>query len=330
MREALSCWPAPCLLAAALGVSVLALPWRAQATYSIVAMERATGRAGAASASCVPLSTLQRVYAFVPEHGAVLTQSYLVDGDASQALALELLGQGARADAVIAAMTDPQFDPEFALRQYVVLDANGGVSGFTGLDAEPFAAHRDASDAWFSAGIAGNFLTGASVLEEAALGFRDDAACDLEERLVNALVAASTGDLGDARCVVDGRPAQASWLHVAGSNGAADLDIAVDAAPGIDPVAGILSQFSDWRSSHPCPEPPDAPPSPNAGSDSGSGCAVASAGARNALTALSAWPAAWLLVWFARRRAHAGRLGGPSCALHSAPAGGGESFRRHR
>src|SRR5690606_18430445 len=131
-------------------------------------MERATGRYGAVTASCVQLSALQRVYASVPGRGAVLTQSYLVDGDKSQALALQLLGQGTGAAEVVDAMTDPQFDTDFSLRQYVVLDANGLFAGFTGAAARPFAGHLDASGESFSVGIAGNFLTGAGVLEAAA------------------------------------------------------------------------------------------------------------------------------------------------------------------
>ena len=268
------------LVAVSLSVAALAMAEPAGATYSTLAMERATGRYGMVSASCVELSTLQRVYAVVPDHGAVLTQSYLVAGDASQALALNLLGESAHAADVIDAMTDPEFDSEFALRQYVVLDAYGGFAAFSGSDAEPFAGHLDASGAAFSVGVAGNFLTGAGVLEAAALGFGDEAACDFEEHLVNALVAASAGGLGDARCVVDGRPAQSSWLHVAGSNGAADLDIAVDAAPGVDPVTEVLSRFSEWRSGHPCPvEPePNAPPATASRDDPSYGCGMAHPG----------------------------------------------------
>ena len=268
------------LLAVALSACALVLAAPAKATYSTLAMERATGRYGMVSASCVELSTLQRVYAAVPDHGAVLTQSHLVAGDASQALALDLLGQSAHAADVIDAMTNAQFDSKFALRQYVVLDAYGGFAAFSGSDAEPFAGHLDASGAAFSVGVAGNFLTGAGVLEAAARGFGDEAACDLEEHLVNALVAASAGGLGDARCVVDGRPAQSSWLHVAGSNGNADLDIGVDAALGVDPVTEVLSRFSEWRSSHPCPiepEPPSAPPAA-ARDDPTYGCAMARPG----------------------------------------------------
>jgi len=284
------------LLAVLLSVGAFVTAEPAQATYSTVAMERATGRYGMVSASCVGLTTLQRVYAVVPEHGAVLTQSYLVAGDSSQALALELLGQAAHAADVIDAMTSPDFDADFSLRQYVVLDAYGGLAAFSGSDAEPFAGHLDASDAAFSVGIAGNYLTGASVLEAAALGFRDAAACDLEEHLVNALVAASADGLGDARCVVDGRPAQASWLHVAGPNG--DLDIGVDAAPGVDPVAEVLSRFSEWRSSHACPiEPaPNPPPSSAASNDASGGCAIAHHGE----SSTACW--AWLLVVLRRRR----------------------------
>jgi len=290
------------VVAVSLSVAALVMAHRAQATYSTVAMERATGRYGMVSASCVALSTLQHVYAVVPDHGAVLTQSYLVDGDASQALALDLLGQGAHAADVIGAITDAQFDPKSSLRQYVVLDAYGGFAAFTGDGANPFAGHLDASDAAFSVGVAGNYLTGAGVLEAAALGFGDQAACDLEEHLVNALVAASSEGLGDARCVVDGRPAQSSWLHVANSNG--DLDISVDAAPGVDPVTEVKSRFSEWRSTHPCPvepapsEPRDSPSS----DDSTGGCAISHHGrAPWVMSPVATW--VWLLGFLVRRRA---------------------------
>lgn len=277
---------ARCILAILLSACALVvLPEPAQATYSTMGMQRSTGRYGAVSASCVQLNALQRVYASIPDHGAVLTQSYLVEGDASQALALQLLGQGAHAAEVVDAMTDPQFDADFSLRQYVVLDAYGGFAGFSGLGAEPFAGHLDASDESFSVGIAGNFLTGADVLEAAALGFRDETGCDLEERLVSALIASSEGGLGDARCVVEGRPAQSTWLHVASSTGEADLDISVDAAPGTDPILEIISRFSEWRSSHPCPVGPElvnAPPSSAPSDDATDGCAIARGGGSSA------------------------------------------------
>lgn len=265
------------VLAALVSASAFVASRPAHATYSTLAMERSSGRYGAVSASCVPLSTLQRVYAAIPERGAVLTQSYLVAGDASQSLALELLGQGVGAAEVIAAMTDPQFDSDFSLRQYVVLDAEGAVAGFSGLDAEPFAGHRDASDAAFSAAIAGNFLTGEDVLEAAALAFADEAACDLEERLVNALVAASVDGLGDARCVAEGRPAQSIWLHVTGANDALDLDLTVEAASGVDPTTEVLQRFAEWRTSHPCRIPPEMPDEPPASprDQPSSGCSTA-------------------------------------------------------
>lgn len=287
------------LLALLLSACALIVPRPVQATYSTVAMERSTGRYGAVSASCVPLSAVRRVYAAAADHGAVLTQSYLVEGDASQALALQLLDQGARAAEVIEAMTDPGFDIDFSLRQYVVLDAYGGFAAFSGTGAEPFAGHLDASDAAFSVGIAGNFLTGEAVLEAAALGFRDEAACDLEGHLVNALVAASADGLGDARCVAEGRPSQSVWLHVASSNGEADLDVTVDAAPDIDPMADVLERFSEWRSSHPCPVAPEMPdPSPSSArsDDSAGGCAMVHVGDGS----ISCW--AWLLVLVGRRR----------------------------
>jgi len=262
----------------------------AEARDSTVAMDGSSGGYGSVSASWVPLSSLQRVYASVPGQGAVLTQSYLVEGDASQALALRLLGEGALAADVIAAMTDPQFDMDFSLRQYVVIDASGKVAGFSGTGAQTFAGHLDASDDSFSVGTAGNILTGAGVLEAAALGFHDPRACDLEERLLNALEASSVNGLGDARCVENGRPAQSAWLHVEGSNGEADLDIAVDAAPGTDPTLEVIDRFAEWRSTHPCPADPE-PPNKRASA----GCRMAPGG-----SVTGHW--VWLLALLGRRR----------------------------
>jgi uncharacterized Ntn-hydrolase superfamily protein len=293
---------ARCILAMSLSGCALVVTLPALATYSTVAMERSTGRYGVVTASCVQLSVLQRVYASFPGHGAVLTQSYLVEGDASQALALQLLGQGADAAEVVDAMTDPQFDTDFSLRQYVVLDADGGFAGFSGLDARPFAGHLDVSGESFSVGIAGNLLTGAGVLEAAALGFWDKTGCDFEEHLLNALVASSQGGLGDARCVEEGRPAQSAWLHVAGSNGEGDLDIAVDAAPGIDPTVEVVTRFSEWRSNHPCPvelESSNTPPVSAPSDHPTYGCAMAHDGGGT----IGRW--VWLLLFLGRRRASA-------------------------
>lgn len=291
----------PSTLALLLSASAFVASRPAHATYSTVAMERSSGRYGAVSASCVALSTLGHVYAAVPERGAVLTQSYLVEGDASQALALQLLGQGSAAAEVIAAMIDPRFDPDFSQRQYVVLDAFGAFAAFSGTGALPFASHRDASDAAFSAGIAGNLLTGEEVLEAAALGFADAAACDLEERLMNALVAASVDGLGDARCVAEGRPAQSIRLYVSGANGAEDLDLAVEAASGVDPTTEVLRRFAEWRDSHPCRIPAEMPDEPRTSSrdQPSSGCSTARVDGSGAC-----W--FWLLaVVFARYRARA-------------------------
>jgi uncharacterized Ntn-hydrolase superfamily protein len=283
-----------------MGLTVAALTFavtwssHARATYSIVAMDRDAGRYGVATASCVELSVLRRVYASAAEKGAVLTQSYLVAGDASQALGLETLDAGGSAAQAITAMTAASFDPDFERRQYVVLDALGDLAAFSGDETLPYADARDASFDGFGLGVAGNVLTGGDVLEQAVVGFAGDGLCDLEARLMNALVVASRDGRGDDRCVVDGRPARAAWLHVdAASGGGEALDLSVDSAvdAALDPVQELAAQFEVWRQTQACPaEPAPVAPSEQVSSTTGpasTGCQAA--GGQSS----TAWP--WML-----------------------------------
>ncbi len=274
-------------LATALGLTLVAQA--AHATYSIVALERATGRFGVATASCVGLDTLTRVYAVTGDHGAqgrgaVLTQSYLVDDDASQSLALARLALGWDAQRVLDAMLEPSFDPGFALRQVAVLDGAGAVATFTGPGAEPHAASREVSDERFAVAVAGNLLTGDEVLRRAAEGFFDEAGCDLEGRLMAALVAASADGHGDARCVVDGRPAASAWLTVQAVEGD-PLELLVESTAPADPVAALASEGVAWREAHPCPAPTEQAAASEPPTD-GSGCSVGGAAPTSAVLPL--------------------------------------------
>lgn len=284
-------------LASASMLAIVSWCSSARATYSIAAFDHASGRFGGATASCVPLDVLRMVYASVPGEGAVLTQSYLLPDGVARTLALEALAEGQSAAEILAALTDPAFDPDWQLRQYAVLDPIGEVASFTGSMAEPFASDLRRSHGPFELVVAGNFLSGEETLFAAAQAFEQG--CDLEARLMNALVAASAQGRGDARCVVQGVPAQAARIQVERADDDLELEVGLDAPPPDDPVAMLAEQFDAWRSVHPCPvaEAASAPSPPPA---RGGGCAATGARAPG-----RGWPtflATLLAGLIARRR----------------------------
>ncbi len=209
-------------------------------TYSILAVDTTTGTTGAAVASCVPLDVLERVYGAAPGYGAIVTQSYLLDGARDDGLAW--LEAGASPAEVLASLTDPAYDPDAALRQYSVLDLDGGAARLTGNEALAYAADRGGEVDGIVFAIQGNRLTGDEVLNEAQAAFITADGCDLAERLFAALEAGGSGGLGDARCTPHGTPAKSAILRIdpVGAPAGSQLALAVEAAgdpPVEDPLA---------------------------------------------------------------------------------------------
>ena len=244
----------PTVATAALSVAVIAASRPATATYSILAFDERTQRFGVATASCVGLDTLRQVYGQVPSKGAVATQSYLLEvGGGAQQKALQALSSGDRAKTVLAQLLEPSYDPEFAKRQYLILDARGGLATFTGDLAHDYSGDLSRTGAGFVVAAGGNFLTGKAVLQRALNGFFDSSACDLPARLEQALAAASKPGLGDVRCSVLGVSAESAWISV-GPKTLDSLDIQVQVDPSLDdPVAELRRRFATWRQAHPCP-----------------------------------------------------------------------------
>jgi uncharacterized Ntn-hydrolase superfamily protein len=239
-----------CVALALVVVSALAAG-RAEATFSIVAVDRTSGEVGGAVASCVPLETVLRVYGAAPGRGALVTQSYLKDGVNERGVML--LAAGASAEEVLAALVDPAFDPDFDDRQYAVVDLEGGVAAFTGTGDLPYAGHERGID--FS--VQGNSLTDHAVLERMEEAFVSGGGCDLAERLVLALEAAARGG-GDSRCTPDGRSAESAALFVDAPE-ARVLALADPGVGGEEPTAAIRDGYEAWRVEHACPVVQAAP-----------------------------------------------------------------------
>jgi Uncharacterized conserved protein len=119
-----SCW----LLGA-----VLAMPSQAFATWSIVAVDRSTGRVVIASATCVDqndefLKGVQAV--IVPGKGVAACQAAVDNTHANQMVVFQELQKGTDPKAIIEILSK---DPAFQSRQFGIVDLQGRRAGHSGL-----------------------------------------------------------------------------------------------------------------------------------------------------------------------------------------------------
>src|SRR3989442_8816680 len=111
----------------------LALPARAFATWSIVAVDRSTGRVVIASATCVDrddefLKGVQAVV--VPGKGVAACQAAVDNTHQNQMLVFNELQKGTDPKAIIELLSA---DPAFQSRQFGIVDLQGRAAGHSGL-----------------------------------------------------------------------------------------------------------------------------------------------------------------------------------------------------
>ncbi len=200
-------------------VALLSLaPEPARATWSIVAVDPATGEVGAAAATCTV--AVEIIFGAVPGKGVIVAQAATNLGARRKGVAM--IASGAGPKEVIAAVANEAFDPgglfsaSWREQQY----------GVAVLGADPPAGHFTGADtvAW-SGGIAegpvsvqGNMLRDGTVVEAALGAFaagdpEDVCTPHLAERLLRALEAGAERG-GDHRCTRE-RAALTAFLAVA-------------------------------------------------------------------------------------------------------------------
>ena len=241
-------------LAGLLAAIPLFAPSLAWATYSIAAVDLATGEVGGAGASCVGNLDVSIIYGAVPGVGVVHAQARLHLPGRDRAVAL--LAMGRTPEEIIAELTRPAFDARYRERQYGVVTLLGAAAGFTGDQTGPWAGHQTGRADPFVFAVQGNLLTGTAVIAQTEAGF---AGCDLADRLMQALEAGRANGQGDARCTPRGVPSDAAFLRVdPPAGGAPVVSLSVQATGNQDPVAAIRRAYDQWRAGNPCPAPPDA------------------------------------------------------------------------
>ena len=175
-------------------------PWPPIATFSILAMDSATGEIGGAVQSRV-FSVGNGVLWAEAGVGAAATQAIVDVSYGPQAIAL--LKQGLSAEDVVKRVLDADPDPRPSDwtkqgRQFAVIDARGRVFAHTGPRATEWAGHKSCSASGALCTAQGNILAGAAVVDSMVAGYERTAGQHISLRLQEALEAGQRAG-GDKR-----------------------------------------------------------------------------------------------------------------------------------
>ena len=178
----------------------LAVPSRALATWSVVAVDRSTGRVVIASATCVDrddefLKGVQAVV--VPGKGVAACQAAVDNTHANQMLVYQELQKGTDPKTIIEMLSK---DPQFQTRQFGIIDLQGRGAGHSGLGngyvSQDIHGQVPGTEIFYS--IQGNILRPGQVVPNAVEAFLN-ATGAITDRVMAAMEAAD-GSGGDSRC----------------------------------------------------------------------------------------------------------------------------------
>ena len=189
---------------------LLVLPSPAFATWSVIAVDRATGRVVIASATCVAgddmfLPGVQAVV--VPGKGVAACQASVDSTHTNQMLVFKELQKGTDPKAIIELLS---VDPAFQSRQFGIVDLQGRHAGHSGLTngyvAQDFQGQVPGTEVFYS--IQGNILRPGEVVPNAVKAFLATSGA-MTDRVMAAMEAADAGG-GDSRCSCPAPPADGS------------------------------------------------------------------------------------------------------------------------
>jgi Family of unknown function (DUF1028) len=188
-------------------VALLALPSTAFATWSVIAVDRSTGRVVIASATCVDrddqfLPGVQAVV--VPGQGVAACQASVDGTHTNQMLVFRELQKGTDPKAIIEMLSA---DPAFQSRQFGIVDLQGRRAGHSGLTngyvAQDVQGQVPGTEVFYS--IQGNILRPGEVVPNAVKAFLGTTGA-ITDRVMAAMEAAD-GSGGDSRCSCPPPPA---------------------------------------------------------------------------------------------------------------------------
>src|SRR5262245_5448545 len=193
-----------------LTAALLLLPSTASATWSVIAVDKSTGRIVIASATCVNnndefLKGVQAVV--VPGKGVAACQAGVDNTHQNQMLVFKELEKGTDPKRIIELLSE---DPAFQSRQFGILDLQGrvaGHSGFTnGYVSQDIQGQVPGTEIFYS--IQGNILRPGLVVPNAVQAFVNTKGA-ITDRVMAAMEAAD-GSGGDSRCTCPPWPTDGS------------------------------------------------------------------------------------------------------------------------
>ena len=189
---------------------LLALPSSAFATWSVIAVDRTTGRVVIASATCVDrddqfLMGVQAVV--VPGKGVAACQAAVDNTHQNQMLVFRELQKGTDPKQIIELLSQ---DPAFQSRQFGILDLQGRRAGHSGLTngyvSQDMQGPVPGTEIFYS--IQGNILRPGTVIPNAVQAFLHTTGA-ITDRVMAAMEAAD-GSGGDSRCTCPPWPSDGS------------------------------------------------------------------------------------------------------------------------
>ena len=261
-------------------------PSPAFATWSVIAVDRSTGRVVIASATCVDQNDefLKGVQAVVvPGKGVAACQAGVDNTHQNQMLVFQELQKGTDPKAIIELLSK---DPAFQSRQFGILDLQGRRAGHSGLTngfvSQDAQGQVPGTEVFYS--IQGNILRPGLVVPNAVQAFINTNGA-ITDRVMAAMEAAD-GSGGDSRCTCppwptdgskpaipcDGKTSHVAYILMAEktdtngdshNNGKYTMYINV-AQPGSDhgpnvikpgenlnPVKTLRMRYDEWRKKQP-------------------------------------------------------------------------------
>lgn len=191
-------------------VLLLLRPNMAHATWSVIAVDKSTGRVVIASATCVNrddafLMGIQAVV--VPGKGVAACQAGVDGTHANQMLVYNELKKGTDPARIIELLSA---DPAFQSRQFGIVDLDGRSAGHSGLTngyvTQDIQGRVPGTDIYYS--IQGNILRPGEVVPNAVKAFVETNGA-LTDRVMAAMEAADKSG-GDSRCTCPPPPADGS------------------------------------------------------------------------------------------------------------------------
>jgi len=269
-----------------LALLFVALPSSAFATWSVIAVDRSTGRVVIASATCVDrddqfLMGVQAVV--VPGKGVAACQAAVDGTHANQMLVYQELQKGTDPAKIVELLAA---DPAYQSRQFGILDLQGRTAGHSGLTngyvSQDIQGQVPGTEIFYS--IQGNILRPGMVVPNAVQAFLH-AQGAITDRVMAAMEAAD-GSGGDSRCTCppwpadggqpkipcDGKTAHVAYILMAEkgdtngdshNNGKYTMYINVsqpgaDKGPGqihdgenLNPVKSLRLRYDEWRKKQP-------------------------------------------------------------------------------